>query len=83
VSSHRTTYGAPFWDLDKLRSGDQVFTETKWGDFTYEVTRTDVVDAGSLEIVIPSQQAEIVLTTCNPRFSAAQRLVVFAEMVPA
>ena len=83
VSGHRTTYGAPFWDLNKLQEGDEIITETKWGTFTYSVTSTETVSPGSLGIVIPSDNPEIVLTTCNPRFSAAERLIVFAEMVEA
>ena len=79
VSGHRTTYGAPFWDLDKLGRGDEIVTETKWGTFTYTVTETQIVDDDAL-IAIPPGKAEIVLTTCNPKFSAAQRLLVFAEM---
>lgn len=84
VSGHRTTYGAPFYDLDKLQPGDKVITETTWGDFTYtyEVTKTDIVQPDSLIVVIQSGVPEIVLTTCNPRFSAAQRLVVYARLVP-
>lgn len=80
VSGHRTTYGAPFWGLDKLESGDEIRTETKWGNFTYLVTKIEIVPANSLAIAIPSEEAEIVLTTCNPKFSAAERLVVFARL---
>lgn len=81
VSGHRTTYDAPFYDLDKLRPGDELETETQWGDFTYEVVRTEVVPSSSLAIVIPTDKAELVLTTCNPKYSAAERLIVYAEMV--
>jgi sortase A len=80
VSGHRTTFGAPFWDLDKLGAGDALNVDTKWGDFTYEVTNARVVDDASTAVVLPGKKAEIVLTTCNPKFSAAQRLVVFAEL---
>lgn len=81
VSGHRTTYGAPFFDLDRLKAGDKVVTETRWGDFTYEVTRKEIVLPDSLTIVVQSDNPEIVLTTCNPRFSAAQRLIVYARLV--
>ena len=82
VSGHRTTYGAPFFDLDKLEPGDKIFTDTQWGDFTYEVTRLDIVEPDSLAIVIQNDdQAEIVLTTCNPKYSAAQRLIVYAKLL--
>ncbi|HEV3473079.1 MAG TPA: sortase, partial [Actinomycetota bacterium] len=37
VSGHRTTYGAPFYNLDRLDTGDKIITETTWGEFTYEV----------------------------------------------
>jgi sortase A len=80
VSGHRTTYGAPFWDLDKVTQGDEIIAKTKWGRFTYVVTDKDLVKPDSLAIAVPSEKAEIVLTTCNPKFSAAQRLVVFAQL---
>jgi sortase A len=80
ISGHRTTYGAPFWDLNKLEPGDPIITITKWGRFVYRVTETKIVEPDSQVIVIPGSKAEIVLTTCNPRFSADERLIVFAEM---
>jgi sortase A len=43
VSGHRTTYGAPFGDLDKLERGDRIVTKTKWGTFTYTVTTQRIV----------------------------------------
>lgn len=81
VSGHRTTYGAPFFDLDKLDKGDEIVTLTKWGEFTYEVTETRIVQPDSLAIAIQSDKPEIVLTTCNPKYSAAQRLIVFGRLV--
>ena len=80
VSGHRTTYGAPFWDLDKLERGDGIVTETKWGNFDYTVTTKRIVQPDARDIVIPGSIGELVLTTCNPKFSAAQRLIVFAEL---
>jgi sortase A len=86
VSGHRTTYGAPFYNIDKLRRGDRIVTETQWGEFTYEVTIKTIVEPESPLVVIDtreddSREPELVLTTCNPRFSAAQRLIVYAELV--
>lgn len=81
VSGHRTTYGAPFFDLDKLKKGDEIVTLTKWGEFTYEVTETRIVQPDSLAIAIQSDEPEIVLTTCHPKYSAAQRLIVFGRLV--
>ena len=82
VSGHRTTYGAPFWALDRLRTGDLIETQTRWGDFTYVVSGKEVVPPDSRDIANPTAAGgyEIVFTTCNPRFSAAERLIVYAEM---
>lgn len=83
ISGHRTTYGAPFYNIDRLKTGDTIVTETKWGEFTYEVTDKEIVPPDSTDIANPAAAtfAEIVLTTCNPRFSAAERLIVYARMV--
>jgi sortase A len=81
VSGHRTTYGAPFFDIDKLRKGDELITETKWGTFTYEVTETRIVRPDTLGITVPTGIGELVLTTCNPKYSAAQRLIVFGRLM--
>jgi sortase A len=81
VSGHRTTYGAPFWDLNKLKTEDRIHVKTKWGDFIYEVTKKDLVLPNSPAVVIQElEERELALTTCNPRFSAAQRLIVYATL---
>lgn len=86
VSGHRTTYGAPFWGLDKLDNGDEIKVDTKWGKFVYVVTEKEIVRPDSLAIAIQTDEAELVLTTCNPKFSAETRLIVYARLrdaVPA
>jgi sortase A len=80
VSGHRTTYGAPFWALNELRDGDEIKVGTKWGRYVYEVRRKEIVDPDSPFVIRQSEEAEMVLTTCNPRFSAEQRLIVYARM---
>jgi sortase A len=82
VSGHRTTYGAPFYRLNEVSKGDEVRIRAQWGNFTYEVTRKEIVDPSTATIVVQElNRSELVLTTCNPRFSAAQRLIVYARMV--
>lgn len=80
VSGHRTTHGQPFWALDEMKTGDPIHFETQWGEFTYRVTDKKIVPADSQAVVVPSEKFEVVLTTCNPKFSAAERLVVYAEL---
>lgn len=80
ISGHRTTYGAPFWGVDKLEVGDEIRIDAKWGSFVYEVTGQEIVKPDSLAIAVESDEAELVLTTCNPRYSASERLIIFAEL---
>lgn len=82
ISGHRTTYGAPFFDIDKLRAGDEIDVRTRWGRFTYVVTGREIVPPDSRDIANPATDgsAEMVFTTCHPKFSAAQRLIVYAEL---
>jgi sortase A len=82
VSGHRTTHLAPFYDLEQVQPGNHIILETRWGDFTYIVTKQKIVLPTDIGIADPlaSKVPEIVLTTCNPRFSASQRLVVFARL---
>lgn len=86
VSGHRTTYGAPFYNLDRLERGDEIIIDALWSPdapIIYEVTGKEVVPPDSTDIANPAAStfAEIVLTTCNPRFSAAERLIVYGRLV--
>ncbi|HXF35998.1 MAG TPA: sortase [Actinomycetota bacterium] len=87
IAGHRTTYGAPFWSLDRLRPGDGIELATEYGTFTYRVTRTAITAPDGLlrngrSVLAQTREPTLVLTTCNPRFSAAQRLIVFAARIP-
>lgn len=86
VAGHRTTYGAPFYNLDQLRKGDEVVVTVRDGtQFTYRVRREQVVGPADTWVLAPDPlergNRTLTLTTCNPRFSNAERLIVFAELV--
>ena len=88
VSGHRTTYGAPFSRLDELEVGDPVVVETRDAWFTYTVTGSEIVAPSAVEVAypVPGQAGAtptrrlMTLTTCHPRYSARQRLIVSAEL---
>lgn len=81
VSGHRTTYGAPFGDLDELGAGDEIVVETALGSHAYRVREVLVVKPTDVWVTAERDGAWLTLTTCNPKFSARERLVVFAELV--
>jgi sortase A len=86
VAGHRTTYGAPFFHLDSLRPGDQVLvTDRRGRHYTYEVAEQRVVLPTDTSVIgedpLGTGRPTLTLTTCNPRFSAAERLIVHAQLV--
>ncbi len=81
ISGHRTTYGQPFHDLDQLKAGDRIEVETAAGLHVYAVRETHVVAPTAVWVTQPRSGAWLTLTTCNPKFSARERLVVVAELI--
>ena len=82
IAGHRTTYLAPFWNLQELRAGDPITLRTTRGAFRYSVTRVFVMPESTAGVVLePTAKPSLVLTTCDPRFSASQRLIVTADRI--
>jgi sortase A len=80
ISGHRTTYGAPFFNLQQLGRGDVVDIVSGRVRYRYRVRGQEVVDPTTgYNVVLDHGRSELTLTTCNPRFSAAQRLIVHAD----
>lgn len=77
IAGHRTTYGAPFANIDRLAPGDSIVLELPYAVFNYRVTRTRIVDAHDLSVLRPGSRELIVLQACHPRFFATQRLLVY------
>ena len=77
IAGHRTTYGKPFANLDKLGQGDLIILETPIGACTYEVDPGPfVVGNKDFSVINPTADRTLTLTTCHPKGSARQRLVV-------
>ena len=81
IAGHRTTYLHPFYDLNELVAGDHINVLTVQGLFVYEVTTSQAVAPTDVAVVAPTPTPVLTLTTCNPRYSATQRLVVQAKLV--
>lgn len=123
VAGHRVNKGAPFNDLDLLRSCDAIVVETVDSWYVYRVLpmQDEVAGWGSMthphcdgvapqtgqyagvygrEITVPSDYRQVLpvphvnstnvpsdaeklitLTTCNPKFSDAQRMIIHGVLV--
>ncbi|MBA2439479.1 MAG: class E sortase [Thermoleophilaceae bacterium] len=79
IAGHRTTYLAPFRQVDKLKRGDRVIVDMTYGRFTYRVEKTRIVKPEQTEVKRRVGHDRLVLTACHPLYSAAQRIVVFAR----
>jgi sortase A len=80
IAGHRTTYLAPFHDINEIADGDEITLEMPYGTFTYTVEKHEVVDPSQTEIVDDVGYERLVLTACHPLYSAAQRWAVFAKL---
>lgn len=83
ISGHRTTFGAPFYRLDEMEPGDAVSIESGPARYKYAVTEKLIVAPEQIEVIENRGRNELTLTTCNPRFSATQRLIVHANYLGA
>ncbi|MCD0452471.1 class E sortase [Actinocorallia sp. API 0066] len=88
VSGHRTTYSAPFNRVGELRKGDEILIDTRDTQYVYEVTSLKIVTPDRVDVAEPvpmkpgrkPRERLITLTTCHPKYSAAQRLIVFGKL---
>jgi sortase A len=84
IAGHRTTYLAPFNEIDKFKPGDEIVLDMPYGKFTYAVEQTKIVDPTDVGVVNRVPGAErLVLSACHPLYSASQRIIVFARLKQA
>jgi sortase A len=86
IAGHRTTYGAPFRDIDALRRGDLVVAQMPYATVRYRVEGHRIVEPDDLGVLRRVRHDRLILSACHPRFTAKKRIVVFArevQVVPA
>jgi sortase A len=81
IAGHRTTYLAPFRHIDSMVRGDKITLKMPYGTFIYSVQKTEIVDPSDVGIVHDTGYERLVLSACNPLYSASQRYIVFARLV--
>jgi sortase A len=95
IAGHRTTYGKPFNRIDELVVGDEIILETPLAVHTYHVVGPPEGATGTCgrgyacwithpadwNVVAPLDGAFLTLTSCHPKGSAKQRIIVRAQLV--
>jgi sortase A len=79
VAGHRTTYSAPFSQINLLRRGDPITIRMPYGTFRYLVTRHRIVPATDVAVLRSTDREQLILQSCQPRFSATHRYLVYAR----
>jgi sortase A len=83
VAGHRTTFGAPFRDIDRVHRGDRILIDMPYARFVYSFEREQIVRPDALEVIRRVRYDRLVLSACHPKYSAAKRIIVFARLTRA
>ena len=80
IAGHRTTYGAPFGNLDRVQLGETIIFQTNTNEYKYKVVDVQIVSPTDNYVLQNFGDDRITLTTCHPKFSAKQRLIVVGQL---
>lgn len=80
IAGHRTTYLAPFRHIDSMRKGDPITVEMPYATFTYRVEKSEIVDPSNVGVVRDVGYQRLVLSACNPLYSAEERYIIYARL---
>lgn len=81
IAGHRTTYLAPFRNIDDLEPGNHILVYMPYAHFTYTVTGQRVVAPTDVRAAVGDVgYTRLVLSACTPLFSAEKRLLVYARL---
>jgi sortase A len=85
IAGHRTTFGQPFFDVDKLEIGDEIVVTTLAGRYVYRVTGQEIVSPSDYQVIATTDPtvATLTLTSCHPKYTARERIIIFSELDPS
>jgi sortase A len=84
IAGHRTTYEAPFREIDSLDKGDRITLRMPYGVFTYEVTGHRIVPADYGKAFTTDEAGSgdrLVLSACHPLYSSEERILVDSKLI--
>lgn len=84
IIAHRFQYVPPakntFFNLDKVKIGDEIKIRQDGGEYTYFVTNIDIVDPRNISVIQNKDDYRLTLITCTPLWTSDQRLVITAKL---
>lgn len=80
ITGHRTTSGAPFRNIDRLRAGDLIIIQKGQTEQRWEVVYSATVSPKQVAAIASRPGIRrLVILACDPPFSARHRLIVYAR----
>jgi len=88
IASHRSAYGGGMHKLNELQLGDPIYIQTAEGWYTYRFRDYEYVQDTAIDVLAPVPRHPdasptdrmITLTTCNPLYSTAERIVAYGVL---
>ena len=82
IAGHRTTFGQPFFEIDKLDVGDEIIVTTLVGRYVYRVTGQQIVSPSDYQVISTTDPttATLTLTSCHPKYTARERIIISAAL---
>ena len=83
IAGHRTTYGAPFLNIDQIKVGDAIVLKMSYGTFTYRMTRSQIIAPNDWSIIQygaaePTQAARSLVESSRQCVTSCEHLVLTA-----
>ncbi|MGX5696037.1 class E sortase [Agromyces soli] len=88
IAAHRSAYGGGMHEIEQLQLGDAIYIQTKDGWYTYRFRDFEYVTPDTVDVLAPvphhpdltATDRIITLTTCNPLYSTAERLIAYGVL---
>jgi sortase A len=81
IAGHRTTFGAPFRNIDDLENGDRITLELAYGTFHYRIFAHEIVDSDDWSVIRNRGFDTVMLSACHPLYSSSRRWIVYGRLV--
>ena len=84
IIAHRYLHLPPakntFFNLDKVKKGDNIVVQQDGSEYTYIVSEVKVVEKNDISVLQDSTEHQMTLITCTPLWTSHQRLAVIAKL---
>jgi sortase A len=80
IAGHRTTFGAPFRKIDKIKVGDEITLEMPYATFRYRVFQHEIVDEKDWSVIRNRGFDTLMLSACHPLYGSSERWIVYARL---